>query len=140
MRVPIFLIFLVYTSSAFTMEHVVPENVLSSWGYKIVEVHAEWQRIKRTKAESWDDNQVYYPRFILSKTCFKSAESAKVEGMRIIEGNSKDPFGGPKSHYNSFVSGKCLYAITASARITYLSYQAEVFSKYKDYILKEAKP
>lgn len=113
---------------------IVPENVLKSWGYESTDKSEKWHAIKRIKGERWENNQIYYPRFVLSKSCYLSDKEASAEQERVIEEHKNDPFKGFKSHYNSFVFASCLYSISTAARVTFLEHQPEILKKYMTYI------
>ncbi|SMF63820.1 hypothetical protein SAMN02745866_04096 [Alteromonadaceae bacterium Bs31] len=121
-------------------EVIVQEMVLNKWGYESTSIDQKWQSIKRIKGERWSDNEVYYPRFTLSKSCYSSENDALTEQAKVVEMQKNDPFKGGKSHYNSFIYSACLYSITTAARVTYLEYQPELLLKYEAYIKSAAQP
>ncbi|GHA16388.1 hypothetical protein GCM10008090_27750 [Arenicella chitinivorans] len=121
-------------------EVVVPEDVLGKWGYKTTKVRGDGQDIKRIKGERVDENQMYYPRFTLAKSCFDTPEAAMKKQKMSLESRKNDPFNGFKSHYNDFISGECLYSISTAVRATFLSYQPEVLKKYKTYVQEIRNP
>ncbi len=84
MKPAIFTILCIISNFSFA-DVVVPEDVLGLWGYETTEVRTNSQDIKRIKGERWDDNQVYYPRFTLSKSCFDSLDGATAKQKEILE-------------------------------------------------------
>ncbi|RBP49586.1 hypothetical protein [Arenicella xantha] len=121
-------------------EVIVPEVVLYKWGYESIGTDEKSQSIKRIKGERWSADEVYYPRFTLSKSCHSSEAEALLKQESIIDNLKNDPFKGTKSHYDSFVCSACLYSITTTARVTYLEHQPGILLKYEAYIKKGAKP
>ena len=139
MKSIIFVTLYLFSSFSFA-DAIIPEDVLSTWGYKTTEKSQNSQDIKQIKGERWGENQVNYPRFTLSKLCFESFEMAEEKQKETRENQKNDPFKGFKSHYNDFISGKCLYSISTAARVTFLSYQPDVLKKYKTYVQEIKNP
>lgn len=139
MKKLIFLTFFCITNAA-ASEPIVPASVLDSWGYEITDSTQSSLSIKRIEGEPAGEGLKYYPRFILSKSCYGSNELVLEKQKSISEEHASDAFGGFKRHHNSFVSNNCLYGIETAARTTYLSYQAQILKKFESYIINANKP
>jgi len=118
---------LLFSSAVLSENLVVPEIVVSEWGYKTVK-NDSWQEIKRIKADG-----EYYPRFRIRKHCFKDdVEAQNLDKELIGEINSKP--GASKVYRDSFVYGDCLFELRTWVNYFYLEYQPKVFELLKNYI------
>ncbi|MCW8880421.1 MAG: hypothetical protein OQJ89_09525 [Kangiellaceae bacterium] len=118
---------LLFSSSVLSENLVVPEAVVSEWGYKTIE-NDSWQEIKRIKADG-----KYYPGFRLRKHCFKDDVEARSLDKELTDEINSKP-GASKVYRDSFVYGGCLFELRTWANYFYLEYQPKVLELLKNYI------
>ncbi len=131
MRIYLFFLLILISVKAYASTKIVPEEILTKWGFKTISESENSQTIKGLNVLAIEVKSNWYARYTLSKECFNSEKSAT---KRRNEIETKDDELKGRFYGVTFIGGNCVYVFTSHAPIFKFYDKSNILKKFENYI------